>query len=205
MSTGIMSLSYPRNNFLKMDVMFLKFTEDLDNLTGESSSASDNSELERYVAASGHILMTIAPSAEKPISPYVVRFSQAIGVCVRNTFSICCLKWADVDRVYIEVVKADLQWFFVLDFNDQAMNRFVEHQMLSTFKEFWGDYHRHFKMSNHGRIRLLDRRNLTIIAASQSRFYNDIMSLLSKEGSQSSVWSCYEKHTFDSGRSCRRP
>uniref|UniRef100_A0A9I9E7S5 CACTA en-spm transposon protein n=1 Tax=Cucumis melo TaxID=3656 RepID=A0A9I9E7S5_CUCME len=167
MSTGIMSLSYPRNNFLKMDVMFLKFTEDLDNLTGESSSASDNSgsssqppatpsprrraqsrllELERYVAASGHILMTIAPSAEKPISPYVVRFSQAIGVCVRNTFSICCLKWADVDRVYIEVVKADLQWFFVLDFNDQAMNRFVEHQMLSTFKEFWGDYHRHFKM-----------------------------------------------------------
>ncbi|KAA0035741.1 cytochrome P450 CYP82D47-like [Cucumis melo var. makuwa] len=26
--------------------------------------------------------------------------------------------------------------FFVLDFNDQAMNRFVEHQMLTSFKEF---------------------------------------------------------------------
>ncbi|TYK03072.1 gamma-aminobutyrate transaminase POP2 [Cucumis melo var. makuwa] len=25
---------------------------------------------------------------------------------------------------------------------------FVEHQMLSTFKEFWGDYHRHFKKYN---------------------------------------------------------
>ncbi|TYK11143.1 uncharacterized protein E5676_scaffold66G00500 [Cucumis melo var. makuwa] len=34
---------------------------------------------------------------------------------------------------------------FVLDFNDQAMNRFVEHQMLTTFKEFRTDSHRHFK------------------------------------------------------------
>ncbi|KAA0052152.1 CACTA en-spm transposon protein [Cucumis melo var. makuwa] len=31
------------------------------------------------------------------------------------------------------------------DFNDQAMNMFVEHQMLTTFKEFWTDCHRHFK------------------------------------------------------------
>uniref|UniRef100_A0A9I9EI23 CACTA en-spm transposon protein n=1 Tax=Cucumis melo TaxID=3656 RepID=A0A9I9EI23_CUCME len=37
------------------------------------------------------------------------------------------------------------QHFFVIDFNDQAMNRFIEHQMLSTFKEFWDDYHRHIK------------------------------------------------------------
>ncbi|KAA0042201.1 CACTA en-spm transposon protein [Cucumis melo var. makuwa] len=51
----------------------------------------------------------------------------------------------DVGREYIKVVKGDLQWFFVLDFNDQAMNRFVEHQMFSTFKEFWVDCHRHFK------------------------------------------------------------
>ncbi|KAA0026134.1 CACTA en-spm transposon protein [Cucumis melo var. makuwa] len=35
--------------------------------------------------------------------------------------------------------------FFVLDFNDQAMNRFVEHHMLTIFKEFRADYHRHFK------------------------------------------------------------
>ncbi|KAA0047463.1 CACTA en-spm transposon protein [Cucumis melo var. makuwa] len=34
---------------------------------------------------------------------------------------------------------------FVLDFNDQAMNRFIEHQMLTMFKEFWADCHRHFK------------------------------------------------------------
>uniref|UniRef100_A0A9I9E2X7 CACTA en-spm transposon protein n=1 Tax=Cucumis melo TaxID=3656 RepID=A0A9I9E2X7_CUCME len=43
------------------------------------------------------------------------------------------------------VVKGDLQRLFVLDFNDQAMNRFVEHQMLTTFKEFRADCHRHFK------------------------------------------------------------
>ena len=35
--------------------------------------------------------------------------------------------------------------FFVLDFNDQAMNRFVEHRMLITFKELWDDCHWHFK------------------------------------------------------------
>uniref|UniRef100_A0A9I9E5J8 CACTA en-spm transposon protein n=1 Tax=Cucumis melo TaxID=3656 RepID=A0A9I9E5J8_CUCME len=33
----------------------------------------------------------------------------------------------------------------MLDFNDQAMNRFVKHQMLTTFKEFRADCHRHFK------------------------------------------------------------
>ncbi|TYK16353.1 CACTA en-spm transposon protein [Cucumis melo var. makuwa] len=91
------------------------------------------------------ISMTIAPGAEKPISRHAVRFSQAIGVCVRKTFPVRCLKWADVGREYIEVVKGDLQRLFVLDFNDHAMNRFVEHQMLTTFKEFWADCHRHFK------------------------------------------------------------
>uniref|UniRef100_A0A9I9E3A8 CACTA en-spm transposon protein n=1 Tax=Cucumis melo TaxID=3656 RepID=A0A9I9E3A8_CUCME len=59
-----------------------------------------------------------------------------------------CLKWVDVGREYIEVVKGDLQRFFVLDLNDQAMNRFVEHQMLTTFKEFQADCHRHFKKYN---------------------------------------------------------
>ncbi|KAA0059786.1 CACTA en-spm transposon protein [Cucumis melo var. makuwa] len=51
----------------------------------------------------------------------------------------------DVGREYIEVVKADLQQFFVLNFNDPAMNRFVEYQMLSTFKKFQDDCHRYFK------------------------------------------------------------
>ncbi|TYK09467.1 CACTA en-spm transposon protein [Cucumis melo var. makuwa] len=74
-------------------------------------------ELQRHVAINGRIPMTIAPRAEKPIFPHVVRFSQAISVCR----------------------------LFVLDFNDQAMNRFVEHQMLTNFKEFQVDYHRHFK------------------------------------------------------------
>ncbi|KAA0058417.1 gamma-aminobutyrate transaminase POP2 [Cucumis melo var. makuwa] len=54
-------------------------------------------------------------------------------------------RYIHASREYIEVIKGDLQHFFVLDFNDQAMNRFVEHQMLSTFKEFRCDCHRHFK------------------------------------------------------------
>ncbi|TYJ97123.1 CACTA en-spm transposon protein [Cucumis melo var. makuwa] len=128
---------------METDDMFLQFEDDLDNIAGGSSSVDDNTE--HRVAINGRILMTIAPGAEKPISPHVVRFSQAIGVCVRKIFSVRCLKWADVGREYIEVVKGDLQRLFVLDFNDQVMNRFVEHQMLTTFKEFRVDCHRHFK------------------------------------------------------------
>uniref|UniRef100_A0A9I9EES3 CACTA en-spm transposon protein n=1 Tax=Cucumis melo TaxID=3656 RepID=A0A9I9EES3_CUCME len=162
----VMSSSYPRNNFMEMDAMFLEFEDDLDNIVGGSSSVGDNArsssqqlvtpnprrraqsrllELERHVAINGCIPMTIAPRAKKPIFPHNVRFSQEIGVCVRKTFSVRCLKWADVGREYIEVVKGNLQRFFVLDLNDQAMNRFVEHQMLTTFKEFRVDCHRHFK------------------------------------------------------------
>ncbi|TYK19073.1 CACTA en-spm transposon protein [Cucumis melo var. makuwa] len=152
----IMSSSYPRNNFMETDAMFLEFEDDLDNIAGGSSSVGDNAgsssqqpatltpkrcaqsqllELECHVAINARIPMTIASRAEKPISPHVVRFNQAIGVCVRKTFFVCCLKWADIGREYIEVVKGDLQRFFVL----------VEDQMLMTFKEFRVDYHRHFK------------------------------------------------------------
>ncbi|KAA0036796.1 CACTA en-spm transposon protein [Cucumis melo var. makuwa] len=151
---------------METDDMFLQFEEDLDNIARGSSSVGDNTagsssqqttptprrrtqsrllELERHIAINGRIPMTIAPEAEKPISPHAVHFSQAIGVCVRKTFPVCCLKWADVGREYIEVVKGDLQRLFVLDFNDQAMNRLVEHQMLTTFKKFRTDCHRHFK------------------------------------------------------------
>ncbi|KAA0037193.1 CACTA en-spm transposon protein [Cucumis melo var. makuwa] len=165
-SATLAIISYRRLNFMETDDMFLQFEDDLDNIAGESSSVGDNTagsssqqttptprrcvqsrllKLECHVAINGRIPMTIAPGAEKPISPHAVRFSQAIDVCVRKTFSVRCLKWADVGRKYIEVIKSDLQRLFVLDFNDQAMKRFVEHQMLTTFKEFRTDCHRYFK------------------------------------------------------------
>ncbi|KAL0559072.1 hypothetical protein IC582_003661 [Cucumis melo] len=128
-SMSIVIMSYRRSNFMETDDMFLQFEDDLDNIAGGSSSVGDNTgfysqqatptprrcaksrllELERHVAINGRIPMTIASGAEKPISPHAVRFSQAIGGCVRKTFSIHCLKWADVGREYIEVVKGDLQ------------------------------------------------------------------------------------------------
>ncbi|KAA0067939.1 CACTA en-spm transposon protein [Cucumis melo var. makuwa] len=67
------------------------------------------------------------------------------GDCLGVHFQSCCLGWDDVGREYIKFIKGDLQHHFVLYFNDQAMNRFVEHQMLTSFKEFSGDYHSHFK------------------------------------------------------------
>ncbi|KAA0026152.1 CACTA en-spm transposon protein [Cucumis melo var. makuwa] len=90
--------------------------------SGERRAQSRLLELEHHVTINGRIPMTIALGAEKPISPHVVCFSQTIGVCMRKIFFIHCLKWADVGREYIKVVKGDLQRLFVLDFNDQAMN-----------------------------------------------------------------------------------
>ncbi|KAA0057414.1 CACTA en-spm transposon protein [Cucumis melo var. makuwa] len=156
--------SFPHTNFLETDAMFLKFSNDLDNLAGGSSSVDDIwpfvtltpkkraqsrlLELERYIVTNEWIPMTITSSTEKSVSPHVVCFSQTIDVCVQKTFPVCCLNWANVDREYIEVVKGDLQRFFMFDFNDQTMNRFVEHQMLSTFEEFQSVCHRHFKKYN---------------------------------------------------------
>ncbi|TYK27699.1 CACTA en-spm transposon protein [Cucumis melo var. makuwa] len=136
-------MSYRRSNFMETDDMFLQFDDDLDNnIAGGSSSVGDNTVSTLGVRAPRCNKCTHSdddpPGAKKSISPQVVRFSQAIGVCVRKTFPVRCLKWVDVGREYIERL-------FVLDFNDQVMNRFVEHQMLTTFKEFRADYHRHFK------------------------------------------------------------
>ncbi|KAA0037869.1 CACTA en-spm transposon protein [Cucumis melo var. makuwa] len=141
-------VSYQHNNFMETNDTFFEFEDDLDNIAGGSSSIGDNTgsssqqhatptprrrahsrllELERHVAINGRIPTTIAPRADKPISLHAVRFNQAIGVCVRKTF----------------------RRLFVLDFNDQTMNKFVEYHMLTTFKEFWADCHRHFKKYNN--------------------------------------------------------
>ncbi|KAA0026099.1 CACTA en-spm transposon protein [Cucumis melo var. makuwa] len=119
--------------------MFLELGKDLNNNVGGSSSMGDNSDeslettqpsstprcvqsrllkLEWNVHANGIILMSIAFGEEEPISPYAIWFSQAIDVCVRKTFLIYCLRWADVGREYIEIVKGDLPRFFTVDFNN---------------------------------------------------------------------------------------
>uniref|UniRef100_A0A9I9EM46 CACTA en-spm transposon protein n=1 Tax=Cucumis melo TaxID=3656 RepID=A0A9I9EM46_CUCME len=85
------------------------------------------------------------------------------------------------------------------------MNRFIEHQMLNTFKEFRGDCHMYFKKYNdpeEARANLphLLKQSRTNKAARQnhnngfSRFYNDSTSLLSKEDIWSTVWSCFRDH-----------
>ncbi|KAA0049891.1 CACTA en-spm transposon protein [Cucumis melo var. makuwa] len=115
--------SFP-SDFNETDAMFLEFVEDLYNPVGGTAqlfmtpiprrhAQSRLLEFERYVHTNGRISMSIAFNMEKPILPHVVRFSQALGMCVRKTFPVCYL-------------------------------RFVEHQMLSTFKEFRGDCHRTF-------------------------------------------------------------
>ncbi|TYK23163.1 CACTA en-spm transposon protein [Cucumis melo var. makuwa] len=69
----------------------------------------------------------------------------SISVLTRNIFSITALKWDDVPLKYIELVKLGLQHWFELDFDDRALTRFVEYQMLNTWKDFRRDNDRHFK------------------------------------------------------------
>ncbi|KAA0065324.1 CACTA en-spm transposon protein [Cucumis melo var. makuwa] len=49
--------------------------------------------------------MTAVPGAEKPIFPHTFRFNQTISVYVRKTFPVCCLKWTNVGKEYIKIVK----------------------------------------------------------------------------------------------------
>ncbi|KAA0062718.1 CACTA en-spm transposon protein [Cucumis melo var. makuwa] len=81
----------------------------------------------------------------KTLAVSTLGVGEAIGVCVRCRLPVYCLRWVDVERECIDVVKCDLQRFFMLDFNDQAMNGFVEHQIFTSFKEFKGNCHRRFK------------------------------------------------------------
>ncbi|KAA0059127.1 gamma-aminobutyrate transaminase POP2 [Cucumis melo var. makuwa] len=162
--------SFPRTNFLKTDAMFLEFTDDLDNLVGGVVFSGRQFELTPRRRVQSRLLELERHVAANGWIPMMIAL---------------------------------------------AMNRFVEYQMLNTFKEFRGDYHMHFKKysdpeqaranhhtywCNYGQTRLLDRSNLTIIAEGQSHFYNNSTSLLSKEGSRSTVWSCSGKHTFETGR-----
>ncbi|KAA0067969.1 CACTA en-spm transposon protein [Cucumis melo var. makuwa] len=131
---------------METDDMFLQFEDDLDNIAGGSSSVGDNTgsssqqttptprrraqsrllELERHVAINGCISMTIAPGAEKPISPHAVRFSQAIGMCMLTTFKefqADChrhfKKYSDPEEARANppnaLVGRDGDWYFLCD------------------------------------------------------------------------------------------
>ncbi|KAA0057166.1 CACTA en-spm transposon protein [Cucumis melo var. makuwa] len=152
------------NNFYgvldeETDDLFLEFDDAFNNIgsslvgnTLDDSQPSprrrqhfQNLELERYVQKNRKILISIAPGVKKSISPHVVWFKNTISALTQDTFLVRCLKLVDVPSEYIEVVKSGLQQWFVFDFTYQALNRFVEHQMLTTCKEFREHYHRHFK------------------------------------------------------------
>ncbi|KAA0053195.1 CACTA en-spm transposon protein [Cucumis melo var. makuwa] len=108
-----------------------------------SSFSSDFKETYALFLQFGNKFNNVEGSSSKVLNPF--RLLGNVNSLNSWSWIVCCLRWADVGREYIEVVKGALQRFFVLDFNDQAMNRFVEHQMLTSFKEFRGNCHRHFK------------------------------------------------------------
>ncbi|KAA0047493.1 cytochrome P450 CYP82D47-like [Cucumis melo var. makuwa] len=90
--------------------------------------------------------------------------------------------WTDIGREYIEFIKGDLQSSetTITSTSKSTVPLLVERM------EDWHFLNEHnmshaLQSSNHGQTRLLDRSNLTIIAAGRSRFYNDSTSSLSNE------------------------
>ncbi|KAA0062931.1 uncharacterized protein E6C27_scaffold468G00250 [Cucumis melo var. makuwa] len=118
-------MSYQRNNFLETDTMFLEFEDDLDNLAGGSSFVGDNA------GSSSQPLATSTPKRRTQSRLLELERHFAINGRIPMTIATGAEK-----SILPHVVR----------FNQAiAMNKFVEHQMLTTFKEFRADCHRHFK------------------------------------------------------------
>uniref|UniRef100_A0A9I9ED03 CACTA en-spm transposon protein n=1 Tax=Cucumis melo TaxID=3656 RepID=A0A9I9ED03_CUCME len=83
------------------------------------------------------------------------------------------------------------------------MNRFVEHQMLTTFKEFRTDCHRHFKKYSDPEEAHANPPN----ALEQSRENKDATEyeLAERKGEPIDCVELFWKHTFKLGCSCCRP
>ncbi|XP_038902987.1 uncharacterized protein LOC120089695 [Benincasa hispida] len=121
--------------------------------TSDSSSTSNrkkrehsrNIKLEKYVQKHGIIIIVINEGETKPISKHSVRFSNAIGVAVRFAFPVHCRTFTEVPNEFIELAKIQLLAHFKLDLSSQRLNRFIEHQMQNSFKEFRADLNRHYR------------------------------------------------------------
>ncbi|KAA0050502.1 gamma-aminobutyrate transaminase POP2 [Cucumis melo var. makuwa] len=116
---------------------------------GEIDSADDRREKKRLVVTVIALVIVVVvggrqfeSSSQPSATPTPRRHAQSrlLG-CVWEKKRVMGEKDYDNPKISVTIVPA----IFVLDFNDQAMNRFVEHQMLDTFKVFRDDCHRHFK------------------------------------------------------------
>ena len=87
------TLNHKYFNCFSYDLLFYSAEITQPPPTPRRSQQSRLLELERYVHTNGRIPMSIALGAKKPISPHAVRFSQAIGMCVRRTFPVCCFRF----------------------------------------------------------------------------------------------------------------
>ncbi|KAA0046924.1 CACTA en-spm transposon protein [Cucumis melo var. makuwa] len=150
------------SGFNETDAMFLEFVEDLNNYSGGLSSMGDNSSVSN------------AFGVKKPILSHVVQFSQAIGVCVRKIFPICCLKCVNVGREYIEVLKGDLQHFKKYSDPKESTCQPTAH-ICGTYEGLT------LPLRSLHESCILGGSSLTIIAMGRSRFYNDSTNSLRNE------------------------
>ncbi|KAA0060548.1 CACTA en-spm transposon protein [Cucumis melo var. makuwa] len=132
-------LSFSRG-FNVTDAMFLEFVEDLDNLAGGLSLVGDNSDESNNVGTSQPFEI---PTPRRRVQSRLLELEYYV---IANGRILMTIALDTKTPISPHAVHFNLMIdFFVLDFNDQAMNRFAEHQMLNTFQKFQNDCHKYFK------------------------------------------------------------
>ncbi|KAA0063007.1 CACTA en-spm transposon protein [Cucumis melo var. makuwa] len=119
---AISTMSSFSRGFHETDAIFLEFAEDLDNLAGGSSSVDDNS---------GTSQPSATPTPKEKCASRLLDFERNVGAN----------GWIPKPMGGFWCGEAH----FPTRCSLQPCDRFVDHQLLNTFKEFWGDSHRHFK------------------------------------------------------------
>uniref|UniRef100_A0A9I9E8C6 CACTA en-spm transposon protein n=1 Tax=Cucumis melo TaxID=3656 RepID=A0A9I9E8C6_CUCME len=91
-------------------------------------------EFERHVAINGPILMTIAPGAEKSISPYAVRFSQAIGIGF-----LCLISMIKQSTGLLSIRCSRPLKSFELTVTDSSKSTTTRRRLVPTHQTYWLD------------------------------------------------------------------
>ncbi|TYK02142.1 CACTA en-spm transposon protein [Cucumis melo var. makuwa] len=155
------------SGFEETDALFFKFDDAFNNMGG-SSFVGD----------------TLASRVEKPISLHVVLFHNTIGVCMRDTFLVCYLKWANVPPEYIEVVNQDtLRWSRTLYRDPKQTRANSTHRLVGRLEDwyFLCDHYLSRAFQEQSRTSKATSSSLATIVAVPSHFYNDNPSSLNNE------------------------
>ncbi|KAA0037142.1 CACTA en-spm transposon protein [Cucumis melo var. makuwa] len=118
---------------METDDIFLQFEDDLNNIAGGSSSVGDNT---------GSSSQQTTPTPRRRAQSQLLELEGHVAINGRIPMTIAPGAGEAYFSTRCSLQPGDRR---VRAKDISSMNKFVEHQMLTTFKEFRADCHRHFK------------------------------------------------------------